>query len=351
MSVSNYDRIGKALKLLNTALAPYVAAEFKRVFPDDALKTAKGYFSNTLGLSDDIAAWDTSAIFKIMEAGWSDVFSSNFSRTHRSMVVELRDVRNRWAHEDPKFTGDDVYRTLDTIERMLLAISSPVADDVAKEKLEVLRLRYLEGARTEARRQQNQTLEIETSHGLPAWREVMTPHNDVAQGLYQQAEFAADLWQVYLGQGVPEYKDPVEFFQRTYLTENLKGLLVGALKRLKNNGGDSVVRLQTNFGGGKTHSMLALWHLFSGVKPQSLLGVEAVLKEAGVADVPKARRAVLVGNKISPGNPVTKADGTVVRTLWGELAWQLGGKEGYAMVAADDERATNPRRPPARALQ
>jgi hypothetical protein len=342
MALSNYDRIGKSLKLLNAALAPYVAAEFKRVFPDDALKTAKGYFTNTQGLSDDIATWDTSAIFKIMEAGWSDVFSSNFSRTHRSMVVELRDVRNRWAHEDPKFTGDDVYRTLDTIERLLLAISSPVADDVATEKLEVLRVRYLEGTRTEARRQQNQTLEIETSHGLPAWREVMTPHNDVAQGLYQQAEFAADLWQVYLGQGVPEYKDPVEFFQRTYLTENLKGLLVGALKRLKNNGGDSVVRLQTNFGGGKTHSMLALWHLFSGVKPQSLLGVEAALKEAGVADVPKARRAVLVGNKISPGNPTTKADGTVVRTLWGELAWQLGGKEGYAMVAADDERATNP---------
>ena len=87
MSVSNYDRIGKALKLLNTALAPYVAAEFKRVFPDDALKTAKGYFSNTLGLSDDIATWDTSSIFKIMEGGWGDVFSSNFSRTHRSMVV------------------------------------------------------------------------------------------------------------------------------------------------------------------------------------------------------------------------------------------------------------------------
>ena len=58
--------------------------------------------------------------------------------------------------------------------------------------------------------------------------------------------------------------------------------------------------------------------------------------------MPSVRRAVLVGNKISPGNPVTKPDGTVVRTLWGELAWQLGGKEAFARVAADDANATNP---------
>lgn len=344
MSVSNYDRIGKALKTLNSALAPYVAAEFKRVFPDDALKTAKGYFTDTRGLDDDMAKWDTSAIFRTIEAGWRDVFEQKFGRAHRSLVVELREIRNRWAHDDSSFTGDDVYRTLDSVERLLLAISSPVADVVAAEKAEVLRLRYLEGTRTEARRQSAQPLAVESTHGLPAWRDVITPHEDVARGSYQQAEFAADLWQVYLGQGAPEYKDPAQFFQRTYLTENLKGLLIGALKRLKQNQADPVVRLQTNFGGGKTHSMLALWHLFSGANPQTLLGTEEILRAAGVApgQVPKARRAVLVGNKISPGNPTKKEDGTIVRTLWGELAWQLGGKEGYAMVAADDERATNP---------
>ena len=54
------------------------------------------------------------------------------------------------------------------------------------------------------------------------------------------------------------------------------------------------------------------------------------------------KRVVLVGNKISPGNPVTKADGTVVRTLWGELAWQLGGKKAFARIQADDEKATSP---------
>jgi predicted AAA+ superfamily ATPase len=66
------------------------------------------------------------------------------------------------------------------------------------------------------------------------------------------------------------------------------------------------------------------------------------MREAGVSAAPTARRVVLVGNKISPGNPSVKADGTVVRTLWGELAWQLGGKQALARVAADDENATSP---------
>src|SRR5439155_12203116 len=158
-------------------------------------------------------------------------------------------------------------------------------------------------------------------------------------GRYQQAEFAADLWQVYLGEGTDEYRKPVEFFRRTYVTESLKQLLSRAVQRLAGLGGDPVVQLQTNFGGGKTHSMLALYHLFSGTAPTELAGIDAVLREAGVANLPATKRVVLVGNKISPGNPVTKSDGSVVRTLWGELAWQLGGKKAFSRVRADDEQA------------
>ena len=88
--------------------------------------------------------------------------------------------------------------------------------------------------------------------------------------------------------------------------------------------------------------MLALCHLFSGTTPGELAGVDAVLREAEVTEIGTPRRVVLVGNKISPGNPVTKADGTVVRTLWGELAWQPGGKKAFARIAAADEKATNP---------
>ena len=178
----------------------------------------------------------------------------------------------------------------------------------------------------------------------------MTPHKDVASGRYQQAEFAADLWQVHMGEGSDEYRKPVEFFRRTYLTHSLNQMLVGAVRRLAGQGGDPVVQLQTNFGGGKTHSMLALYHLFSNAAPGELAGIDEVLREADVSRPPKVNRVVLVGNKISPGNPVTKSDGTVVRTLWGELAWQLGfnaggikeAKKAFSRIQADDEKATSP---------
>lgn len=117
---------------------------------------------------------------------------------------------------------------------------------------------------------------------------------------------------------------------------------MSAIRRLAGQGGDPVVQLQTNFGGGKTHSMLALYHLFSGISPAGLQGIEDVMQQAEAERLPKAARAVLVGTKISPSSRSEKPDGTVIRTLWGELAWQLGGKEAYARIAADDENATSP---------
>ncbi len=146
-------------------------------------------------------------------------------------------------------------------------------------KMELLRLRFDEQVRTEKRKNAGTAIESPAAANLKPWREVVTPHKDVASARYQQAEFAADLWQVYLGEGTDEYKNPAEFFRRTYLTESLKLLLIGAVQRISGQGGDPVVQLQTNFGGGKTHSMLALYHLFSGTAATDLAGIDAVLQE------------------------------------------------------------------------
>src|SRR5690606_23878651 len=117
-------------------------------------------------------------------------------------------------------------------------------DDVTKMKLELRRLVYDEQVRTEKRRGGGSLIEVAASGNLKPWREVATPHADVASGRYQQAEFAADLWQVHLGEGSDEYRKPSEFFRRTYLTESLKGLLVSAVRRIGGDGGDPVVQLQ-----------------------------------------------------------------------------------------------------------
>ena len=233
-------------------------------------------------------------------------------------------------------------RDRDSASRLLAAVSAPQWEELDKLKMELLRVRFDEQTRGERRKQVGAPIESGATAGLKPWREVIAPHEDVASGRYQQAEFAADLWQVHLGEGTAEYRDPAEFFRRTYLTESLRRLLVRAVQRLGGQDGDPVVDLQTNFGGGKTHSMLALYHLFSGTAVSDLMDVELIMGDAGLDRLPSVRRAVLVGNKLSPGNPSTKPDGTTVRTLWGELAWQLGGKRAFERVQADDERATSP---------
>ena len=342
MAITNQERVGKAMELLKQGLAPYAEREFANLYGNKADAEALRLAGEDRGAArKPLAAWDVAALLKLLWEGWNDVFGQTLGRAERSLVSELRDWRNKWAHQEP-FSSDDADRALDSAARLLTAVSAPQADDVARIKLELRRLIYDEQVRGEKRKAGGSLIEAMVTGSLKPWREVVTPHADVASGRYQQAEFAADLWQVHLGEGTDEYRVPAEFYRRTYLTESLKRLLVGGVQRLAGKGGDPVIQLQTNFGGGKTHSMLALYHLFSGVAPGDLAGVDAVLAEAGVKSLPKARRVVLVGNKISPGNPVTKPDGTVVRTLWGELAYQLGGKKAFARVKADDERATNP---------
>ena len=343
MAVTNQERVGKAMELLRAGLAPFVDREIQSSVKGGTVRmdAVRRFADDPILGQKPITQWDVAGLLKLMWETWNDVFGRTLGRADRSLVQELRDWRNKWAHQEP-FSSDDADRALDSMNRLLAAVSAPQADEIAKMKMELRRLIFDEQVRGEKRKAGGSLIEPAAAGNLKPWREVVTPHADVASGRYQQAEFAADLWQVHLGEGSDEYRKPAEFFRRTFLTESLKRLLVGGVQRLSGQGGDPVVQLQTNFGGGKTHSMLALYHLFGGAAPGELSGIDGVLAEAGVKALPKARRVVLVGNKISPGNPVTKADGTVVRTLWGELAYQLGGVKAFARIAKDDEKATSP---------
>jgi predicted AAA+ superfamily ATPase len=177
---------------------------------------------------------------------------------------------------------------------------------------------------------------------LKPWREIAIPHEDVLKGTFQQAEFAADLSRVHAGTATPEYQDPSLFYQRTFITEGMRLLLDSVIKRLAGKGGDPVIQLQTAFGGGKTHTMLAVYHLARGEAPVSQMpGLSTILDASGITELPRARVAVLDGIKSSPNQPIVR-DGLTLRTLWGDLAWQLGGAEGYALVADADASGTSP---------
>jgi hypothetical protein len=174
------------------------------------------------------------------------------------------------------------------------------------------------------------------------WREIARPHRDVLEGTFKQSEFAADISQVAAGVAPPEYQDAKMFFARTFITEGMRLLLISVARRLAGQGGDPVIQLQTAFGGGKTHTMLAVLHLAAHrVSTDRLEGVPPVLDEAGISQLPRARVAVLDGIKLSPSQPL-EHEGVTVNTLWGELAWQLLGRAGYEQVAAADRDGTSP---------
>ena len=343
MALSNHDRVGKALALMRDGLAPFVAREIKSAIALQKIDTHRlvTYAGNTAMAQKPMLEWDVAGLLKIMWGTWNEIFRNTLGHAERSLVSELRTHRNSWAHQE-RFSSDDAYRMLDSAERLLVAISASQAQEIERLRMELLRVRFDQQVRDVRRKKVGRAITSASAVALKPWREVITPHKDVASGRYQQAEFAADLWQVHIGEGPDEYRDPSEFFRRTFLTNSLEGLLIGAIRRLAGKGGDPVVQLQTNFGGGKTHSMLALYHMFSGKRPGDMEGVRDMMAKAGETELAVARRVVLVGNKISPGNPIIKPDGTQVRTLWGELAWQLGGRKAFDRVAADDKYATNP---------
>ncbi len=352
MAISNHERMGRGLELVRKGLLPYAERELKAFYGqlwwrdgvEGALRgrigaEAKGGESE----EESFAALDVQALLLILWENWNQVFHAKLGHMGRTYVSELREVRNKWAHQQA-FTAEDAYRGLDTMHRLLEMIgAAPEAESISASAREMMRQRLEEEAKLEIRRRAETITETRTPSGLKPWRDVATPHPDVAAGRYRQAEFAADLAQVVSGEAESEYGDPQEFFSRTYITDGLKHLLVLGLKRLSGTGGDPVVELKTNFGGGKTHSMIALYHLAGGgIKPGEIAGFEVVAREAGTDTLPLACRAVLVGSKLNPAKGKTHPDGTTIRTMWGEMAYQLGGPEGYAIVADNDQTGTSP---------
>lgn len=177
---------------------------------------------------------------------------------------------------------------------------------------------------------------------LKPWREIAVPHDDVLNGTSLQSDFAADLSTVANGSAKSEYQDASLFYSRTYITEGMSLLLKNVIMRLNGKGGEPVIQLKTSFGGGKTHSMIAVYHLAKRqCSLQDLRGIPSLLDSLGFTDIPIAKVAVLDGNNLSPGQP-WKRGSYNIQTLWGELAWQIGGEEAYKMIEESDINRTSP---------
>ncbi|MGK7752161.1 MULTISPECIES: DUF499 domain-containing protein [unclassified Roseovarius] len=330
------------MELLPEALIPFVEKRLDSTLQGhwqvEVIERIRGLRPNSEGR----VGWDQQGLLQTMMAYWKDSFSTVLGHMERSMVSELLEVRNRLSHNEA-FSYDDAERALDSMRRLCEAISAgETASQLGKMRDTILRTKYRELARSEERKGQTSTISTETVSGLLPWRDVVEPHQDVATGEFQQAEFAADLAKVHNGSAPMEYSDPREFFGRTYLTDGLSKLLEGAAKRLSGKSGDPVVELQTNFGGGKTHSMLALYHMVGNTSVQDLPGLDQLLSDKELAVPDKINRAVLVGTSRGPQDVIKLEGGPEIRTTWGELAWQLGGQDAFEMIAENDARGIAP---------
>lgn len=350
--ISNKARVQQGFDLLAEALEPFVdevmtvAAEPPAT---DWVKLLERRDAAKFGTNRVYAKNDPQIQLRMITEEWRAGFKDRLSRADQSIASLLRDHRNRLAHNQA-FSADDTTHVLDLIERLLTAVNdverAATVRKLRKDHDATVRDAENRKAAKEAQSFTGVVGQLSPGQTLKPWRQVVQPHVDVRTGNFYNAQFQADLHQVAQRTEENEYSDSVAFFQRTFLTEGLKKLLANAARRwAEDPNADPVINLQTNFGGGKTHSMLALYHLASGrPRDQYPQDVQDLLEE--IAQPSKKIKVVtLVGNKISASTGVDYEDeqGTVTaRTFWGQLAWQLGGRTAYERVAIDDESATNP---------
>lgn len=179
---------------------------------------------------------------------------------------------------------------------------------------------------------------------IPAWFTNVYPHYDIRNGALDESVFAANLSEVALGIGQEVYSNPTMFFEKTYVTAGLRDIANRVIRAL--NGEESenrVVSLQTGFGGGKTHTLISLFHIANAGR--SLLNsayTANLLQEGVVPNFDNAKVAVFTNNTTDVVQGRTTNEGITIYTLWGELAYQLGGVEGYNKVRANDESRTAP---------
>jgi hypothetical protein len=181
---------------------------------------------------------------------------------------------------------------------------------------------------------------------LKPWFEVARPHDDICKGRLGEAVFAANIWAVAQGTAPEIYLDPETFFSKTYITGGLKNVMkrVGASLSGEAEAGDRIFSLQTSFGGGKTHTLVALWHIARHAdkirKSEDCAAVREVMGDSFPSRVKGV--AVFTNQTCDATQGRDTPEGVHTRTLWGELALQLGGKELYKKVQANDEARTAP---------
>jgi predicted AAA+ superfamily ATPase len=282
---------------------------------------------------------------------WQSCFKDTFKQKTRTDVSKALDGRNAVSHTSSEILAADAISYLTAIRGVAEAISAktvidgvrPLIDDQIKAAAKAMGVAP-EIAVKKLSEPVAPQLELgDGKYVWKPWRDVAPPHPDVMAARFVEAEFAADLSTVARGEGEDTYRDPREFFRITFVTGGLRKVLESAIERLAGKGGDPVIGLQTSFGGGKTHTMLGLFHLANAKSPETLPGLADIFKDVSVTTLPRhSSPVVFVGTAAGANQPITIEGARTVRSLWGLIAVKLGGWKAYEKIRASDEARTNP---------
>jgi len=303
---------------------------------------------------------DVYGLLKTILDCWNEVFYQCFDRKvmhkARRLVSTLFDARNATAHLALPLSDAEclnyLYATVEFAsllkapDKITVALQAAYDAQRAGSKPAAAPPASVSKPESGPRLDLGEASDRPTTSGLKSWIDVALPHPDVIANRFKESEFAADLFAVDAGTAGEGYATPGAFYGITFLTEGLKRVLTAAAQRLGGVGGDPVIGLQTAFGGGKTHTMLAIYHLAKhlrdGGDPHRLLGLTEVLGRAGVKSLPKPNIAVFVGSADGPDVSLKLGKGPRVHTPWGHIAWRLAGDKGLALVAEAEAARTSP---------
>ena len=356
--------LSDALDIFRDVIRPFIINALKRVrgrSVEDAIYDAlSSYqvneFRHRLQVNGGNveAAIDIGYFPNLVRRNWKrEVFGDQFTAdmTVQDKLRIIAQARNHVSHPetddlDPEYTRVSLYHIAEVLGK--------INASEAKDKVERLRDKHFEPAQPKLL-PLDPSVDTETKSksktrvaagNLKPWRDVIPPNVELTQGTFEEAELAADLQQVYDGRAsATSYGNPVSFFKQTYLTDGMRSLLVSALRRLGGKGGAPVIQTKTGFGGGKTHSLIALYHIANNIdalanipadsdSAQTRAEIHKIIDDAKWDTKARIQPtvAVLDGTYLSPTDSEVTENGDPLNTLWGVMAYQLGGQEAYNLI-------------------
>lgn len=343
------DNLYKAFALFIEAVRPYVVEILSKeagdrwpaLFVDALLPYQKDSWNEGIRSNSEPESLIDYPHLKSFALKYRDLLRPDFDREVNSLPTyfdSIYDVRNKLAHFND-ISEDEFSLTFINMKKIARAIKMDELEDILSKLQEA---KTVEEAKEKAEPVVKESI---SGQGLLPWFRVVTPHMDIRQGRLDESIFAANLAEVALGNGREIYSNPAMFFSKTFFTAGLKNVAKTVIKGLngQEDSDNRVISLQTGFGGGKTHTLISLFHLAKwGKNAIDSTYTKELLNYTGHPEFDSANIAVFTNTTNDPANGRKAEEGVHIQTIWGELAYQLGGKEGYETVRKNDEQLIAP---------